>query len=71
MMAWNDFEGGKVANLVWINLLMHKEHCHNNLVRHAILSVTRNFGTRFVSELDNDSKNASKFSLNYLEMKQK
>ena len=68
-MFWGCFGGLYVGDLFQVKGIMKKEEYHSILVRHAIPSGKRLFGSAWVFQQDNDPKHMSKLCQNYLKQK--
>ena len=68
-MFWGCFGGLHVGDLFQVKGIMKKEEYHSILVRHAIPSGKRLFGSAWVFQQDNDPKHTSKLCQNYLKQK--
>jgi len=68
-MFWGCFGGLQVGDLFQVKGIMKKEEYHSILVRHAIPSGKRLFGSAWIFQQDNDPKHTSKMCKSYIEKK--
>ena len=68
-MFWGCFGGLQVGDLFQVKGIMKKEEYHSILVRHAIPSGKRLFGSAWIFQQDNDPKHTSNMCKSYIQKK--